>query len=230
MIYILCGEDTLTSYNHLLKIISPYPNTHKIKLTDKNTLADFKSALYSVDMFAQEKIVICENYILTNKIKVKDLESIPKNLSVICWEQAQLSLAKIASYKKVAHVENFKVKSYLFWFLDSLSPNPARALKYFSQIGRSSGSNLLWHLANRTFLLILAKKNLTLEKIEKICGKHLEKWQWNLLKKQATFFTLKSLLLLYSGTIKLDFVIKSGRTVLKEEELIPMLLVKYLKD
>jgi|SRR3989344_3463449 len=229
MIYILCGEDTLTSYKYLLKLISPYPNTHKIKLTDKNTLADFKSVLYTVDMFAQEKIIICENYILTNKIKVKDLQGIPKNLFVICWEQAQLSPAKIASYKKVAHVENFKVKSYLFWFLDSLSPNPARALKYFSQI-ESSSSNLLWHLATRTFLLILAKKNLTLEKIESISGKHLEKWQWDLIKKQATFFTLKSLLLLYSGTIKLDFVIKSGRTALKEEELIPMLLVKYLKD
>lgn len=229
MIYILHGEDTLASYNYLVKRVEKSQNDYKIKLADKNTTADFNTVVGNLDIFAKQKILICENFISANKIKAKDLQNIPANLLVIFWEQTQLASAKISLFKKFAQIENFKPRSYLYSFLDSLSPNPARALKYFFSMEESISSGILWHLANRTLLMILAKKNLSQDIIQTLIGRKLEKWQWDKIRQQASQFTDNNLIPLYNGIIKLDFIIKSGQTALKEKELIPVLLLKYLR-
>lgn len=230
MIYILHGEDTLASYNYLVKKTEKYTNDYKIKLADKNTTADFNMAANNLDIFARQKILICENFISSNKIKAKDIQNIAANMPVIFWEHTQLTHDKIRQFKKFAQVEIFKPKSYLYSFLDALSPNSIRALKYFFLIEQSFGGSILWHMANRTLLLILAKRNLQLEKIQKIIGRKLEDWQWDIIKKQSALFINDDLIPLYSGIIRLDLLIKSGKTTMNEKELIPLLLLKYLKS
>lgn len=229
MIYVLHGEDTLTSYNHILKIVSRFQTAARIHLTQKNTLEDFITQ-FSPDLFNELKVIICENYLGKNLVKIKDLETIPKDQIVILWEETQLSPVKISQLSQFAQIENFKLKSYLFWFLDSLSPKSTKYLNYLSKIDKSKTGTLLWQMATRVFLLICAKRNFTRQATQEITNKGIANWQWDIVKRQSEAFRLKTLINFYRGIVKLDFTVKSGKTLLAHEELIPLLLLKYLKD
>ncbi len=229
MIYILHGEDTLASYNSLLKLTEKYGGATKIKLAGKNTIQDFESAATNLDIFSEQKILICENFISSGKIKSANVQNIDRDLHVFFWEHVQLSPAQIAKFEKISQIENFKSKTFLFTFLDSLSPGSKRVLSYFEKLEDPNETKLLWHVATRTLLMILVKENVPIDQAQKIIGRPIHGWQWDKIEKQAAFFPTDTLRSMFHGIVKLDFIIKSGQTGLREKELIPILLLKYLK-
>jgi len=230
MIHILHGEDIDASYRRLSQILSAYPRHIKIRLTGKDNLENFYLAAFSSDFFQKEKIIVCENFLSGNVISLKDLKNIPKDQSLILWEHSQLPGPKISKFRNLAIIENFKPKSNLFSFLDSISSKPDYLLSQFAKLNLLPDSNLIWHLAFRTLLLILAKQRIDRSKATKISGKPIADWQWEKVLRQSKLLNLQTLLDFYNGLIKLDFMLKSGLTNLKEPDLIPILLLKYLRS
>ncbi len=229
MIYVLHGENIEASYQHLSALIASYPNHQKVRLTDKNTQEDFYMAVLTRDIFESPKLVISEKLISAKIIKASSLKKIPKDIQVIFWENRQLPQIILSSFKNLAKVENFKPKSDLFWFLDSIAPDPKKALTVLRKGKLDDDTSLVWQLTNRILLLILAKLNVRVNIVEEIIGKKLEEWQWQKIIKQSKLFGVETLKSLYLGLLRVDFIIKTGRTTIATKTLISILLLKYLR-
>lgn len=227
MIYILHGEDTSSAYQRLTQILVNFPKHQKIKLTDKNSQEDFYLAVFSQDLISDEKVIICENLISSKKIKVDILAKIASNDTVIFWEHSQIPPPTLVKLKKYASIENFKPQPQIFRALDSLSSDAKRSISAISLLD-SKEANLIYHLASRTLLLILAKLNFNLESSRKVTRKNIADWQWAKYQVQAQQFNLKTLMNLFSGVLKIDSLLKTGATNLNDKTLISVLLLKHL--
>ena len=229
MIYVLHGEDNYSSYNRLQQILKSYQNYTKVKIDEKSPADEFLGSTLTQDLLGTKKIIICENFIHTKKIKVTDLKSIPSEHDVIFWEKSQLTSSFLSKFDKSFKIEQFKLKPQLFTFLDSLSPNYFNSLKELNVLRTYKQISLNWHLSARVQLLILAKLGISREVSEKITGKPIQNWQWQKLLLQANLINLSTLIKLFTGIIKIDYLIKDGKTNIDETHLISTLLVKYLR-
>ncbi|OGD97293.1 hypothetical protein A3A49_01170 [Candidatus Curtissbacteria bacterium RIFCSPLOWO2_01_FULL_38_11b] len=229
MIYVLHGEDNYSSYNRLQQILKNYQNYTKVKIDEKSPVDEFLDSILTQDLLGTKKIIICENFIQAKKIKVTDLKSIPDDHDLIFWEKSQISSSLLSKFDQNFKIEQFKLKPQLFTFLNSLSPNYFNSLRELSVLRTYKQINLNWHLSARLQLLILAKLGISREGSEKIAGKPIQHWQWQKLLLQANSINLSTLIKLFTGIIKIDFFVKSGKTNIDETYLISTLLVKYLR-
>lgn len=228
MIQVLHGDDLSSSYSRLAQILAQYPNHKKVRFTEKSQVDLFVEELFAQDIFNIPKIIICENYITVGAVKEKILAEIPQNVPIIFWEHKQLTPAQITKIKNFTKIELFKVKSIIFYFLDSISPSATKSLKSLFKIKQEE--NLLWHLTNRFMLLTLIIQNFTKINIEAFLNKKIADWQWQKLKVQSKLFDKDTVNAIFSGLIKIDYLIKSGQTALSEINLINILFLKYLKS
>ncbi len=228
MIYILHGEDIFASYNRLQQILKSYPTYQKVRLDEKADSSDNFTQILSPDLLGLQKIIICENFIHSKKIKIADLKLISAKENAIFWEKAQLTASTISKIGKNFTIELFKPKPQIYYFLDSISDSSQNTLKQLNNLKKHELVSLNWHLANRLHLLILAKLDLRKEASEKIVGKPIQDWQWQKISSQANLFNLSTLTKLFNGILKIDYLIKSGKTNLDETPLISTLLFKYL--
>ncbi len=227
MISILHGDDESSSYERLSSILKKYPDSQSIRLSVSNTYDDLVKDLFSQDFFESQKNIVCENFLKDKKYgKNIDLfTEIPKGTVLIFWEQSLLTAATLAKFQKVASIEVFKKPAKIFWFLDSLSPSYRKNIKNLTAVLDEEA--LLWHVTNRLLLLTLAKLNLTTHDVSAFMGRNILDWQWQKTKSQALAFDLNSLLNLYQGLLKIDYLAKAGKTSLGEKDLIPFALLKY---
>lgn len=227
MIVILHGEDTANSRARLHQIKNSLKNSQTIFLGSTTPQEEFDKHLWGNSFFGEEKLIVFEDYFSSQKkISTKILEAIPKNKTVIFYENSQLTPVKIVKLAKIARIENFKPPSLLFTFLDSLLPKSKTAQILLAKLTNEKG--ILWHLQNRLFLMILAVHGLSLQQIEKIAGRKLATWQWVKIKNQTAKFSQDTLLNFFTATLKVDQMIKEGRTNLDEHVLTSLLLLKYL--
>jgi len=229
MIYILHGEDIYSSYNRLQQILENYPSHTRIRIDEKSSTNEFSDSILTQDLLGTGKIIICENFISSKRIKLADLKSVPKEADVIFWEKAQIFSSSLTKVDKDTRIEQFKPKPALYTFLDSISLNSTASLKHLNILRTGKKISLNWHLAQRVQLLILAKLKFSREDSEKISGKSIENWQWQKIMQQANLINLTTLKKLFFGVIKIDYLIKSGKTNIDETYLISTLLVKYLR-
>lgn len=228
MILVLHGEDTGSSYNRLQSYLANFEKFQKVRLTDKNSKEDLINAVLTKDIFDLEKIIICENFLSGQKLEKKVFEKIPKEINLIFWEQKEIAPITLTKIGKFARVEIFKEKPQIFWFLDALSPSLGKTLVALGNLENPNTLNLIYHLANRMMILILTKMQISKESAQKIIERPLAPWQWEKLQNQARLFNLPTLHKLYSGSLKIDQMIKSGSTSLSPEILLSTLFVKYL--
>ena len=230
MIIVLHGDDLNSSYNRLQTILTKFQHVQHLKLSNSNSKEDLINALLTTDMFEPEKIIICENFISSQKIKANDFKGFPKDAHLIFWEQKQLSPSIASKLKSAVQIEIFKEQPQVFWFLDSISPFSQNTLAAFNKIDSPNEKNITYHLANRMFLLILAKLQIKRETASQIAGKPMADWQWQKIQNQARNFSLTNLAKIFKGVLRLDSLIKSGLTGHKPSTLVPILLVKYLRS
>ena len=229
MIYIIFGDDVKSSYTYLSNILKSKTGDIKIWLNDKNTIDEFKSALFFDDFFKSSKLIICENWLKNNKISPKDIKNIPSNKNVVFWERGNIATSRLVPFRSITQIREFKLKDPIYQLLDNISPNTKRTLQMFYLATQKESINfLLWNLQNRIYRLILAKISFRKNAASEILNKKIADWQWQKIQEQATLFNLNTLKLLFSGLIKIDYLIKSGATNLNESTLISMLFVKYL--
>ena len=234
MIYVLYGEDTEASYLRLIQIATQHPNHAKINLIGLHTWADLYLNLFSEDLVESQKLIICENFLKDKKLNFSTdgsailLKGIPEDKTVIFHEKWQVPNFILAKIRNTAKVENFKPKATLFWFLDSLSPQARTSIREFAKLPQVEQENLIWSLNFRLLLLILAKLEMSKVEAQKVAARSLFDWQWQKINAQAKSFSLPVLQGLFTGTLRVDFLIKSGATSFGARDLIPLVLLKYL--
>ena len=225
MIYILYGEDIDTAYARVNEISTANNNLQKINLTKEATKEALYGELFGQDLLGTKKLIICENLLLN--LKPEELLRIQKEQVVIFWEQKKLTPAQIKKFASNAKIEEFKPKTYIFMFLDSIVPSSKSALIYLSKLEEDEA--LVWNLSNRLLCLTLAKLEMDASQASALIGRPLAPWQWQKINQQARTFTKETLLSMYRGLLKIDYLVKSGSTALGVKDLISVLLFKYLK-
>lgn len=226
MIYIIHGTDTQASYLRLQELIISFKDYHKVSISKEN-LDLLYQTLFSQDLFDTNKLVVVENLISDKKIENKDLKSIAPKSMVIFWEDQEISATRLKGLINYAKIENFKLPQNLFYFLDSISQSPQKALFYITKLEKDQ-KGLSWHLENRLLQLILAKLNLSQAEVTQILGKHIAPWQWQKITSQARIFEFEKLKTMFSAVLKIETLVKTGVSSLRESTLISLMLVKYL--
>lgn len=226
MIIVLHGDDIAASHERLSELTANFKNHLKVNVSQKASENEFREAIVSQDLISSSKVIVAENYLTSaQKIPTKILQTIPEDLVCIFWEKKQLTPARVSSLSKIARLELFKLKTSLFIFLDSLAPKSKTPITLLTELKNES---LLWQLQNRILLLILSKLNTEIESAAKITKRNIFDWQWEKIRYQASKFSLDNLLALYGASLRIDLILKSGKTNLPENTLIHMLLLKYL--
>lgn len=233
MIYILHGDDIKSAYQRLLLIVRSYPKHTQLKLaTDKNSLEEFDMAIFGQDFLSPQKIIVGENFLNRKILSIDKLKRVPKEKIVILWEKSALRAQDIEKLESVAKIETFKAPPVLFHLLDAISTSPKQSLDllYKNRLKISDETSLIWNLANRIVLLILAKLNAQRGLASSISNQNLQGWQWQKIERQARQFDLETLCLFLSGALKVDYLVKTGSTNIPKDTLISLLLIKYLKN
>ena len=228
MIYILHGENADDSGKYLKSLLLQYKDTHKVRLTDKDKLEVFLEAVYAEDLFETNKLVVCQNWLSTKKIKLKSLEKIPQNRIVIFWEESKLTSLPTEKAKTGIQTKEFKPNAAVFWFLDSLSPDFLKSVRYLPQISSDKKNLLIWNLLLRVSLLIAAKSQVGREKSQAFFKRNIQEWQWDKITRQSDLFSLNKLIGLYRALLRLDYALKNGVSGIDEKSLVTILLLKYL--
>ena len=226
MIYILHGQDLSASYSHLQFLLNKYPNHNKVNFYPENSFEQFQNAILGQNLFNENELFVCQNYISDNKIKVSQLKKIAADKIIILWEEEKLAASQLKSSGDISILE-FKLPSTLFQFLDSISPKSISPLIYIRKINDKTAIG--WHLVYRILPLILAKQNLSCDSVETITKKTLAPWQWQKILSQAKNFQLTTLFQMYNSLLMVDLMKKQGKTEADDASLIELLLIKYLK-
>lgn len=228
MIYVLHGENTEDSVKYLKSLLSQYKDTPKVRLTDKDKLEIFLETVYAEDLFETNKLVVCQNWLATKKVKLNSLSKIPQNRTIIFLEETKLSPPQTAKSSNKVQIKEFKPASTIFWFLDSLSPDFVKSARYLPQIEADKNNFLVWNLLMRVALLIAAKSGTGRENCAQFFKKNIQDWQWDRITRQADLFSLNKLIGFYRGLLRLDYATKNGISAMDEKSLVTILLLKYL--
>ena len=228
MIYILHGENTEDSGKYLKSLLLKYKDIPKVWLGEKDQLEIFSQIVYAEELFETNRVVICQNWLASKKVKLNSLSEIPKNRTVIFLEETKFALGQSAGTRPDIQMKEFKPKSTIFWFLDSLSPDFAKSARYLPQLKSDKKNLLVWNLLFRVSLLIAAKSHVGKEKSQDFFKRNIQDWQWDQIQRQADLFSLNKLVRIYRGLLRLDYTIKNSLSSLDEKSLVTILLLKYL--
>lgn len=225
MITLIHGADTQSSYARLTQLQSKFPKHTKIRLDQDSTQEQIYQALFTKNLMGEEEVVILQNSLRNLGKTLQMIEKQNPQKEVIFWEMQELDRRILIRLPKEIKIEHFKKTSSIYTFLDSIEPKSKRA----TALVAVQEDHLLWHLQYRILELIIAKIGLDLAKTSGIIGRQIQDWQWQKIKDQSQKFELKTLLAFLQGALKIDFMIKTGKTSLDENTLTSVLLLKYLQ-
>lgn len=226
MILILHGHNQQAANDYIAgKIAALKQQPQRLENPNPN---DLYLAIFSEKLLESQNLIICQNFFKNNKTIPPFLKDIPKEKTIIFWEQYQLSPAVESKLKKWAQVTNFKPEPKIFKFLDSISSNPHTIIKQMNSLDQDDDKGLLWHLQNRFLQLILYLKGIDMELAQQISGHKILPFQWEKIKYQSKNLGASTLHNLYSATLKVEHLIKSGKTDLPVRTLLSLLFLKYL--
>lgn len=229
MIYILHGENTFQSYSRLQILLNKYKKFEKIKLDNQSSKEDYLIAISS-ELFENQKIVICENFIHKKKISLDEITKISQEKDIIFWEKGKINLKKPGSQYRRLIVEEFKKTNKIYYILDSISTSPNQFLKNIQRSSEDDYVNLSWLVTNRIYLLILARLNSTISEVEKFTNQTIQGWQWQKIISQASKIEMSTLKKTFKGLLKIDYMKKNSLTSLNEKTLISILFLKYFRS
>lgn len=227
MIHLLHGSDVEASYNRLRELVSGYGGWDKVYVVD---LENLNLELYTGDLFSTKKIVIAEDITSFKNLKVENIKNIPQNRILVIWEKKELTASQFSKFSKIASVENLKLPSTLFYFLDSISTQDKKPFVILKKLQIEKASSLTWHLANRFYMLLLAKLNLDEKKAGKIIGRNIAPWQWQKIKHQAASFDFEKLKALLAASLKVETIVRTGKTDMPEATMVSLMLAKHLAN
>lgn len=236
MVYIIVGEDTVSSRKKLTELLESKSNI--IRLDGKKcSIAELDEALLSGSLFSDSKTVVVENFTKLSaqgrsafggkpEGKVWDLiEKFEKDDStdVILWDEVDLGKKKFARDVKVF---NFSFPKFYYAFLDGFKPASPENTRMFAEVIKTlETEQVLYGLIRRVRQLMIMKTDNHSEFSE---IKRMQGWQLSKLKKQASFWSEEELKKVFLQLAELDEKIKTGGMPLSLSKHLDILLLSDL--
>lgn len=226
--YIICGENIPESSKRLSQIIES-----KKKAGDKIINLDISSIkletlrqeLMPTDLFGNSNFVCLTGLFSTAKKKLQKqtIDFLKKNSfdNLVLYETKAVHPSTLRSFKS-ATVENFKISSQIFSFLEKLSPNQKSVLiaQYQQLLGEGNKPEYLFAMILRQTRLMISMK-FSPSKIK------LPAFVVNKLKAQTSHFSPNQLLNLHHKLYLIDTNIKSGKTQLDLNTLLENFFLQF---
>ena len=233
MITILHGDHQVESRTRLLELKSQATELNKeiIGLEGASLeLTDLIQSLESQSLFNEQRLVIIEN-LLTNLRTGKKRDEIINYLIIsnsdadlILWEKGSVG-RQIIKLKKQKHVriEEFKMPTVIFNFVDNLRPRNAQVLlnSFHKTIDNNIVPEVIFTMIIRQLRLMLALKTCA----DILETKRLAPWQKGKLSNQSHTFSLDQLKKKYKELLVIDFQIKTGKSALNLTQRIEQFII-----
>jgi DNA polymerase III delta subunit len=229
MVYILIGEDTVSSRTKMLSLIAK--DSEVIRLDGKKiAVSEVLDAFESNSLFTKKRTIILEYF-----IKIKPQEALFKNAvrfikdpdtTLIFWDEQDLS-SKLVGVLKGANVLTFTFPKVFYQFIDGILPNnkegSVRLLKVL--LKTFEPEQVLYSMTKRIRLLSVLKTGKINEfsEAQKIRG-----WQLEKLENQAAFWSEKQLAGLLLKLAEADELLKTGGLSIPLSHHLDMILLSDL--
>lgn len=221
MIYLLHGENTIKSYQRLIELQEKY----KTAGLEINVLEAAKVNKVTWEQFlSQDSLFSASFLVISNFSGNKEIDFSLLDLfdgPIILYERKKLStLPKIKNLVE----EKFDPPSVMFKFVESIAPgNALETIKLFQEtIADQPVEVVMVMLVRQIRMLMLAKSDSTTGPSEWTIMKD---WQKGKIMSQAKKFELYKLKNIYSNLLKIDFEIKTGKSPVKLETRLELLLL-----
>ncbi|GIK83625.1 MAG: hypothetical protein BroJett025_02470 [Patescibacteria group bacterium] len=223
---IIHGENTITSRDKLLDVISDYKKQgiELVRLEAKDlSEAQLETTLGEGDLFGTKKAIIIEGlHSLPKSEKQKTLIKLccnATNHEIVLWEKRELTATMLKPFPQ-AQVYAYKASKTLFSWLDLLGTNgnETKKIQLLHDAIETDGDFFCFIMLIRQFrLLIQAKTG------EKIAG---APFMISKLQKQAQQFSLEQLLKIHQQLLIFDFEQKTSKSLLSMNQWLDLFTVK----
>lgn len=229
MLFIVCGEDNVSSRDYFLNLQREYRekgnDLKKIAPAELEVVLSESSA--SPNLFGQQQIFVTENLNKTVSRKKGDkalelLEKINKDkgLVLLDWEdgvgQRELKTATLGKVKE------FKPSANVFKLLDACYPSNLQSfISLLQSVCTPQNEMFIYIMLRRHFrnlLLVSSKANIP----------SLQAWQVKKLQQQAKFWQPEPLISFYDRLISLDVSLKTGKNAYSLRDSLELLACYYL--
>ena len=229
MIYIIVGDDIVSSRDKLTELTSGKANVVRID-GNKASIADIEMALESNSLFSEKKIIVIEQFGKVKPVdKLVDLVSKfikDQNSDVILWDDMEVS-AKISSSLKSAKIFTFSFPKVYFAFLDGLSPKDSvQSLELLHQVLKTyAAEQVLYSIIKRIRQLLIVKSDNYIEFDE---FKKMQSWQIGKLKKQSEMWSEEQIKNAFVSFAELDEKLKTSALTMDLSAHLDILLLSDL--
>ena len=208
MIYIIAGEDTVSSRKKLTELLSEKQNIIRLD-GKKTTIAELDEVLLGINLFSDSKTVVVESFTkLKPETKVWELiEKFEKdkNTDAILWDEVDLAKKK---FTKNIKFFNFSFPKFYYIFLDSFEHGSKKPVELLTEVLKTfEPEQVLYGLTRRVRQLLVIKSNNYSDFSE---FKRMQPWQISKLKKQATLWSEDQLKKVFLELAELDEQIKTS--------------------
>lgn len=228
MLYILTGDDIVSSRNKLLELVSDSKNVVRLD-GEKASVAEVEMALESNSLFSEQKIVVVE-YFSKLKPQEKLLELCLKfakdsSTNIVLWDEVETK-SKIVDIKG-SNKFLFPFPKVYFTFLDALSPkDSAKQIELLHQVLKTySAEQVLYSIIKRIRQLLIVKSN-KYQGFEEF--KKMQSWQIGKLKKQSELWSENQLKNAFVSFAELDEKLKTSSLTMDLANHLDILLLSDL--
>ena len=231
MLNVICGEDSASSRNYLLKVTDEYKNkgyiVHDIASPYLEDLA--KNSGGTIGLFGQKPVYVIAN--LSRKYSKKKAPKAAKlieelaldqNILIVDWEEGK-SAYILSTLKKIANsFQEFKPQKSIFQLLDDCYPiNKKGFIQSLNKVIESQEESFVFAMLCRHV------RNLILAKNEALAN-NLSPWQRKKLLFTARLWPQDKLIGFYEGLSRIDIAIKTSATPYNLKQSLDILACYYL--
>lgn len=229
MLYIISGEDQVSSRNKLVELIGGKKDVIRIE-GKKASISDIEMALESNSLFAEQKIIVIEQF---GKVKPQDklTELVSKfvkdkNTDVILWDETEPS-AKISNSLQSAQIFTFSFPKLFYSFLDNFSPGTLdKSITILAAVLKTnSAEQIFYSLVKRARLLMIFK---TEEYKNYSDIKRMQGWQVSKLVRQSNLWSIDQLQKVFLKLAQIDEEMKTGNLLIPLPKRLDILLLSDL--
>jgi len=226
MIYIIHGDDTVSSSNKLATELTGKKNIIVLNAEKTNTQS-LEQAFASQDLFAVEKCIVIEKFLKFKKAEMDALVALvhqkEKGTTVYLWHNTELSKIALAKFKQ-AQVFSYILPKLFFAFLDNLTPKMLqKELDTLAQMDTVEDAQIFYATVKRVRLMLYLKMGIQNEEISKM-----NSWQLSKIQAQSNQWSVSSLQRMYEYLITIEIRMKSGGLLLPVRQELDRALIQEL--
>ena len=210
-IYLIHGDNSLTSYNRLQE----YVNKGKDKGWEVTEIEDKEvniiDILRSDSLFGNKRLVVVKEYSLLSDKAIEFINKTLDDIELIIYHGSAIPVTFIKKLKNVKKNEVFKLSKYLWKFIDNFYPgNTKNCLYYFHESLKNDPAELLFTILAGQIKDIF----LTLYSDEPL---PYPPWRLSNIKRQSEKFGKEKIKMTIDELAKIDIKVKTSSADLKDE-------------